>query len=374
MKNSLRVLTWATLACGCAAAAYLVGEPAFQRARARAGTKAASSIGNLALVRAPNIVADPTGSRQLLLAIARLEQRGSVTARVRQQAQIGDLPFFGVGTYRQQGRGTMRHVRWLLQSQRNGLAATLLQISDGRFLWTDRHLASGRQIDRVDLWQLRRQAKRATSHSGSLQTGQASSSPFSPLLGGSFGGLPMLLESLAEHFEFASPRPFRYGEQKVIGLVGRWRQEALASILADLSRPAEASPNAESLRKGLESHLEKHPLPNRVPHHVLVLLGQHDLFPYLIDYRAASDPLADPTLSGDALYQLSHEPLARLEFYEVRFDQRINTSEFIYTPPPEPEWLDSTAAYLRRLNRLKSVRLAIDQERRMATNPDGPSR
>ena len=377
MKSKLRILTSATLLCGLAAATYLLAEPAIERwqAKTEANEKNSPSLSNLQQVLAANVVVDPSGSQQLLSAIARLEQRGSISARLREQAYVADLPFSGAGTYLQQGRGTKRHVRWLLQSQHEGVQATLLQISDGRFLWTDRHLASGRTIDRVDLWQLRRQAKLNAKEPGLTAGAQGKSAPFSPLLGRSFGGLPMLLESLVEHFEFTAPRPFRYRNQQVFGLVGRWRQESLSGIIA---HPAPASEGqalaAADLRKALQEYLAEQALPDRIPHHVLVILGQNDLFPYLIDYRSISDPLADASLSSDALYQLSTEPLARLEFYDVAFDQPIDTSEFNYTPPADPEWLDGTAAYVQRLQRLREVQVALAQERRLATAPVGANR
>ncbi|MGI9457360.1 MAG: hypothetical protein ACR2NU_12420 [Aeoliella sp.] len=374
MKKSLRVLTWATLVCGFAAAAYLVAEPALERWRAEPPSPLSNAplgASNLALVLADNLKVDPEGGRQLLSAIARLEQRGQVTARFRLEAHLGDLTFHGAPNldepnYLHLGHGTKRYVRWYLQSQRDGVQSTMLQNSNVDFLWTDRRLGNHRYIDRVDLWQLRKQARAETGGFGLAVDEQAGSAPFSPLLGGSFGGLPMLLESLSEHFEFTTPRPFRYGDQRVIGLVGRWRPEALAAILTDTSDLSDDKLTVEALRQQLDSYLAEHPLPSRIPHNVLVLLGQQDLFPYLIDYRGASDRLADVSLPDSALYQLSSNPLARLEFYDVRFDQQIDTSDFTYKPPPEPEWIDGTAAYLRRLDRTKRVRIALEREARVA--------
>lgn len=382
MKNKLRHLTSATVVLGAAAAAYVVAEPAIDRWRAERQAAAASQEDprqkQLRRVMAENVTIDAAGDRQLLLAIARLEQRGSVTARLQHRAFIDGLELEGRGEYLQQGRGTHRHVRWLLESQHDGVRASLLQSTNGRFLWTDRHIATGRLIERVDLWQVRRMSK--------LRSGDASSTtentpaPFLPQLTSSFGGLPMLLESLRTHFEFTAPGTFRapehlhLGSQPVIGLIGRWRPESLASIVADVSDLPASKITSETLRAKLERQLVTRDLPTRLPLNVLVLLGQNDLFPYLIEYRAGDDQLADADVPVEALFQLSREPLARLEFYDVVFDRDISTVEFIYSPPDEPDWYDRTDQYVDRIERRQAVQIAQQEGRRVATVRDDQRR
>ena len=372
-----------TIVLGGAAAAYLVSEPAINRWRAGTTPPAAEQADDgshqaqadaLSHALAVNIPIDPAGDEQLLLAIARLEQRGSVTARIRQRASVGKLPFYGTGTYRQQGRGTRRHVRWLLQSQRDGVHATLLQVSDGRFLWVDRNLATGRDIERVDLWQLRRQASSTASATQPDEPESVGSAPFTPQLTTSYGGLPMLLESLRENFEFTAPRSFRLGDDPVVGMVGRWRPESLSAILTDTSQIEGSGLTAGVLRDQLAEYFATRRLPAHMPHHVLLLFGQEDLFPYLIDYRYSDDPLADSSLAPAELFQLSSQPLSRLEFFDVSFDQTIDSGEFIYEPPPEPEWLDGTSRYVQQMHNRSRVRRAKERDDRMATGGRAQSR
>ena len=306
---------------------------------------------------------DPAGEQLLLTALAKLEQRGSMTARIRHQAHFGNREFFGQGTYRQQGRGENRKVKWLLESQRDGLAATLLQVSDGRYLWTDRRLPSGRRIDRVDLWQLRRKFGTAVPNRQQLAPGQASWAPIHPDLSTSFGGVAMLLGSLRDCFDFTAPQLFSMGATPVYAVIGRWRPDVLADLMA-------AETGASENRRSADEVLNSLTLPERLPHHVLVLVGRDDAFPYVVEYRGrARDLGADLT----DLFQPAELPLARLEFTEVQFDAPIDNREFDYDPPVDPDWTDNTASFLRRLDRARELQLGRETSGEIANRPDaGP--
>lgn len=385
MKSSLRLLTVLVITAAVGLAGYLLAKPALQARRSAppAGAEGDSpqAEARLRQILAPNLHIDSSGDRELLLAISRLETRSSVTARIRQQATIGGMPFHATGTYRQQGGGTRRNVRWLLKSQRNGVPVTLLQVSDGRHLWSDRNMASGQEIDRIDLWLLRRKVSAPLPETAPA-AGQAVSSPIAPQTGGSFGGLPMLLESLRDNFEFTAPRHFYYKplDVEVVGLIGRWRPETLAAILAPpAAEKGEAGTEppgltAAALRQQLIDYLKKRSLPDRVPHHVLILLGRDDQFPRVIEYRNCDDPLADPRLDEGDLFRLSPEPLAKLEFYQHEFDLPIDTRQFIYLPPPDLQWYDATKTYESRIHRTRQVQLALEREKRMANTASEPPR
>lgn len=377
MKNKLRHLTSLVLVLGFASAVFLLAEPMVERWRTQ--KQQAKSVdanskreSNFRQVLPSNIQANPLGDRHLLLAIARLEQRESIVARLQHQAHIESFRLDGRGEYLQQGRGARRHVRWLLESQHDGVRASLLQTTDGRVLWTDRHIASGRRIERVDLWQLRRMLNRAASDE--LGGGLATSTPLASQLTTSFGGLPMLLESLRLHFEFTAPGTFRapehlkLGNQPVIAMIGRWRPEALAGVLAGLNDVPKDQITADLLLQRLEQRLSNSSLPARLPSNVLVLLGQSDLFPYLIEYRSAADPLASDQTPATALFQLSRQPLARLEFFDVTFDREFSNIEFHYDPPTEPPSYDVTNQYVDRMQRREAVQLAQQQAARRMAN------
>jgi hypothetical protein len=384
MKNKLRHLTSAILVLGFAAAVYLLAEPMVsrwrtQKAEAKSSEASNKRTNNFRRVLPANIQVDPLGDRHMLLAIARLEQIQQVTARLQHQAHVEKLRMEGRGEYLQRGRGNNRHVRWLLESQHDGVRASLLQITNGRVLWTDRNIASGRHIERVDLWQLRRMLNR--TNSDDLMGGLVSSTPLSPQPATSFGGLPMLLESLRLHFEFTAPGTFRapehlgLGNQPVIAMIGRWRPESLAGVLATLDDVTREEITAELLLQRLEERLSSGSLPSRLPSNVLILLGQSDLFPYIIEYRSANDPLASDQAPAAALFQLSRQPLARLEFFDVTFDREPSDIEFHYDPPVEPPSYDVTNQYVDRMQRREAVQLAQQQAaKRMANGSPSDAR
>ncbi len=382
MKNKLRHLTAPTLVLALAVVAYLLAEPiindwraASQQGKPTQPEETAPDVG-LRRVLAENIQVDASGDHQILLAIARLEQRSSVTARILHQANIHGIHLGGKGEYLQSERGTHRHVRWLLESQHDGVRTSFLQSSDGRFLWTDRQVATGRRIQRVDLWQLRRMSKLDLSDDSEGRSTE--SAPFSPQLTAGYGGLPMLLESLRAHFEFTRPRVFRapeslgLGSQPVLGMIGRWRPESLAVVVADLSQIDESLLAPATMTKQLEQRLANGPLPAQLPINVLVLLGQNDLFPYLIEYRAIDDVLASADLASESLFQLSRAPLTKLEFFDVVFDREIDGGEFLYSAPDEPAWYDGTDQYVDRMRHIRTIRLAQQRGRQLATAPSDP--
>ncbi len=298
---------------------------------------------------------DAGGNKLLADVIARLSQRLTITARVRHRAEIDGREFFGQGTYRQDNSSDEPRIKWLLESQRDGLAATLLQVSNGRFLWTDQRLASGRKIHRVDLWQVRRQYDTALAAARQLAPGQASWAATPTELTSSFGGLAMLIGSLRESFEFTKPQLFNMGDKPVYALIGRWRPEVLADLLLSETKRREQNKLPAEV-------IAANPLPDRLPHHVLVLVGQQDAFPYLVEYRGAMPAAAELA----SLYQIVESPLARLEFFDVVFELPIDNREFDYNPPVEPEWGDNTASYMRRLDRTRRYQLAREQQEKIS--------
>ncbi len=389
MKSSLRYLTLAGFLAIASVVAWFVARPALDRwghaaGRAEDNGVTPARISRLESVLAHNIHADDSGDRQLLLAISNLETHSSIRTDVTHDATVGNNLVSVTGEYKQQGTGTRRNVYWSLKSKLGGVDTSFKQVSDGRFLWTVRNLASGQYIDNVDLWQLRQKATSQMLPPKIPAVGEATSSQLSAQTAANFGGLPMLIESLRENFEFTAPRQFRMPDgTEVIGLIGRWQPEALAAMLIPPRKRKSEEPagadvvevmTAAGLREALKNYLQEYPLPERVPHHVLVLLGRDDLFPRHIEYRSARDPLSDPQLAESELFQFSTRPLARLKFDRIVFGAPIDTRDFIFPPPETPQWRDKTSNYQRRIERMQQLRTALESERRMANTPGEPAR
>jgi hypothetical protein len=308
-------------------------------------------------VQAP-AVADPritVGDQLLLQAIAQLERRESAAARLQFRASVGGQSLSGAGSYWQQGSGDALRVR--LELRVTG-QTSLLQVSNGRFLWIDRQLATGRTVNRLDLRRIRADAARAAAKLDELQPGQASWSPNRPGLTAYYGGLPKLLSAMSESFPFPRPQMMRFqvasadGTQQanlpVFAVVGHWKRSQLARILPTLGESASDE----------ELHRQLALLPPRLPQEVLLLLGQADLFPYRIEYRKLVQPSPAAASGAPTPYQLSTEPMVLVEFSDVSFDVPIGPGQFDYAPPSDARWDDLTAEHLDKIRRLRDEQLA----------------
>jgi hypothetical protein len=138
------------------------------------------------------------------------------------------------------------------------------------------------------------------------------------------GGLSQLVAELRRSFSFGSPSLEMLDGKPLIAVVGRWRSEALKRQWQSLS-PDDPG--------GWPSHL---------PHHVVVKIGRDDFFPYAIEYRRASDAAAIASVTGVS------DPLARFEFFDVRWGVHMEPRLFEFTPA-EVDWRDVTAAVLEQL-------------------------
>jgi hypothetical protein len=283
----------------------------------------------------------------VLQAAIQLERRDSVTARLQHKVNLDGFQLTGVGSYWQQGRGDSLRVRMELRIV--GQQSSLLQVSNGRFLWTDLRLPTGRDVSGVDLRQLRSDPSWSRAEN-ELPPGQASWSPMQPELVTTTGGLPALLASLGSHFTFMAPQAMRLTfspplveettSVPVFAVVGHWKAEKLSELL---------STDKEKIDKENDDGEHKElPVPSRLPREVLLLVGQADLFPYRIEYRREISVAPGTSVP----YQLSSAPMVVLELSDVAFDSPIAASQFDYSPG-DTKWDDRTA---ERLDQLHSKR------------------
>lgn len=357
MKNSLRRFTFAPL-LGLATAALLAGgvwyvlnsqvswwtptakPPADEATIALKGQPKKSKT----VLASKTTRRDTSGNSVLIEAIVAIERRAQISAEVQQQAHVGELTIIGSGDYYQQGRGEQRKIKWELRNELGGERAGLEQLVDDRFLWIDQRLPSKRTVERVDLWELRRQFKGKESEFQNIVPGQATVLSGAP----NFGGLPMLLESLSRNFDFAAPRLFRYGSEEVYALHGVWKPAKLRELLR--------SPMTEISD---ETEVE---IPPRMPFDVLLLLGSRDYFPFMIEYRSATDPIVAAIDTPNFLFQESQRPLMRLKLSRVSFTTPIDPDKFVFNRPST--WTDATPRYADRLRRYRDEKLAAEKAKK----------
>jgi hypothetical protein len=280
----------------------------------------------------------------------------SVAARLRHQATLPGRPLiYGIGSYWQQGTADELRVRFELQIA--GQEASVLQVSDSRFLWVERRLPTGRTVTRLKLYQLRSDPLLSGSQIGDIQPGNASWMTSQTDLIGHSGGLPSLLGAFSESFTFLPPQPMHLSIKDDSGketssipffaVVGHWRPDRLAKLLPGNLEGQGKPPTPAAAAM----------IPARLPQEVLILFGQADLFPYRIEYRQLETPIAANQAGAAIPYQLSANPMVVLEFADVRFDIPTDINQFNYSPG-DAEWTDQTTAVLERLRQLREAQLA----------------
>lgn len=270
----------------------------------------------------------PTASGDQFLAevLSTLQRRPSVAARLRHQARLHDEALVGSGKYWQRGVGNQRVARWEMQMQVANQAASYVQVFDGNHLWTDRTLASGRTVRRLDVGRLQSRLRTLSLNTGLPQA----KAEWDPLIAAATGqgGLVELVADLLRRYTFAPPRAVQLNGLAVYALVGQWRRSELEKLWPQLASAEDASS-----------------WPRQLPHHVLVLVGKNNLFPYVIEHRRAADAGLAASAPGD---RPARDPLLRYELYEVQFAAAMDDSLFEFKPG-DVQWSDETTLVLERL-------------------------
>ena len=137
-----------------------------------------------------------------------------------------------------------------------------------------------------------------------------------------------MLADLLQRFTFAPPRAAQLDGLAVYALVGKWRRPELEKLWPELAE-SQAPPS----------------WPRQLPHHVLVLVGKSNWFPYVIEHRRASDAPLATSATGD---RPTRDPLLRYEIFEVQFAAALEDTLFQYKPGDVP-WSDETSLVLQRL-------------------------
>jgi hypothetical protein len=258
--------------------------------------------------RPPGLPSD--GQQFIKEAAGRVFQHPSIAAKLRVNIDLFGQQLMGAGKYLQLGEGEDKLLRLELSVQTDDHTLTFQQVCDGRFLWLRRDLPDSVDLGRIDLKRLRREV----GHQPPLHAAARMDTWMA------LGGLPKLMNSLDENFDFAAPQPTELAGVKMLALIGRWKAERLIRLLpeqetADLQQPATIHP----------AHLPPH-----LPHRVNVLLGHDDLFPYRVEYLRQ-----DPGSSGNRRGQMNGQPwtvMTRIDFREVSIPATIDPLQFVYQP------------------------------------------
>lgn len=255
----------------------------------------------------------PSAASLVQSAIARLDQRQAITAKMRMQAELLGQTMVGQGRYAQGPAASKQfRVQWILQVDEQ--KTSLQQVSDGRFLWIQRQFDEAPvPIAQVDLKQL------------PIEPDAAAPGGMAMLAA---GGIARLLQSLDHCFEFTAALPTELGGVPVIAVRGDWNAQALVKLLPD---------QAAAIQAGQPINLKK--LPLHVPDHVVVFLGRDDQFPYRVEYRR-TDVGASANDPGRSLLMV--------EWFDCKFDQPLPRAEFKFDPG-QTSVVNETSQFIERL-------------------------
>jgi len=263
-----------------------------------------------------------SGNVLMVRMLENFERHASMTAKVRHQCRLYDDTLVGSGNYWQQGSGDQSLTCFEMQTQMAGKTASFIQIYDGKHLWTDRNFQSGRMVRRLEVARL--QSSLAAGGKGAYQKRLAAASVR--------GGVSQMLADLQHRFDFDPPLPMQLNGTPVHALVGHWRKSGLKELWPDFDTTTEEGEAPE--------------WPAQLPHHVLLLVGQGNLFPYVIEHRRFEDAYLVDTVTG---LRPANDPLLRYELFNVQFAVAIDPQKFVYKTGGV-EWTDETMAVMGRLN------------------------
>jgi hypothetical protein len=254
----------------------------------------------------------PTPVEIFRRAIAVLESRQSISARVRQSSDIFGHRPVGAGMYLEQRLPGVTLFRLEMRLQLDDQPSSLLQVCDGHCLWNYRQILQQESLVRVDLDRVNHKLEEA----GKWQSGGMGSLP-------AIGGLPRLMQAIGSNFNFTrADRTMLRSQVPTWRLEGLWTPARLEQLLPE---------EAKSIQGGKTPNLSS--LPKQVPDRVVVFLGMDDLFPYRIQYRRQPD-------HKEAAEATSDKMMSEIDFYEPVFDVPIPPTQFLYSPgnlPPTDE-------------------------------------
>ncbi len=269
------------------------------------------------------------GNHFVVQVIKTLDEQVSIAANLRHEARLHDQKVVGTGKYWQQRTQSSRITRWEMQTQIGDQTASFVQVYDGIYLWSDRHLPSQRQVHRLNAARLHAKLRSVNRGEMANERGQSIAASEGQ------GGLSQMLADLLRNFDFQPPQLTQLNGLPVNALIGHWRPEQLARLWPDASELGDEQPPE---------------WPEQLPHHVLLLVGRN-MFPYVCEHRRAADAPLATSLAG---LRPASDPLLRYEIFEVQFAVAIPQEVFQFNPGDIP-WTDETAVVLEQLTQLSST-------------------
>jgi len=266
----------------------------------------------------------PPAQQILERAISRLEAHRAIAARTRQEVDLYGKRLVGAGEYLEQRGPQGRMFRLELKIQLDSDPSTLLQVSDGRYLWRSESYRGKGTAERIDL---ARVAQAMEGQGGIPEAGKIGAWP-------GLGGLPKLLRTLHQRFEFVVADQATLPDRDRTPVI-RLRGDCVA-----LRSAGNLSAGSTGAAAGKPPGPDK--LPAHLPHYVVLFLGKDDLFPFRIEYRRR-DPKPSARLEAPV-----DQTIASMDLFEVTLNVPVSRTRFFYNPG-NLEYSDQTDRFLTQL-------------------------
>ncbi len=236
---------------------------------------------------------------ELLEGAIRLFQNcDSVAATINLEINLLGYDLIGSGIYLEQDPARSHRVRLELSVQRGDHAFTMLQVCDGRYLWSYRQRVGSPEVTRINLDKISRARE------------QRDGKPFWP---DNLTGMATHLRRLRDAFDFDGVEALRSPQgQSLWKIRGHWKPGWLTILLPEQKL---------AIEQGRPADLSK--LPAYAPDAVVVYLRQDDLFPCTFEYcRTSQDKEGGKKTSVITAMWLTN----------VRLNVPIDTVRFNYNP------------------------------------------
>jgi hypothetical protein len=280
---------------------------------------------------------ESAGSRAVAAAARSVHAESALSADLRTRIDAFGHELVGQGSYHQLGKGPEKLLKLELKIQIADQAVTRQEICGPSYYYIRRQSPlAPPSLGRVNLRQLRTAIARAPD--------ALASDPAELWI--MLGGLPRLVESLHQNFEFTDPRPdelqFKAESDAsierlpVLVVRGTWKADRLAAL-----RQTEKGPSKDRAEQ--------------LPDAVELVLGREDqplpLFPYRITFLKAD--AKGQGGAGQGAKADSLRPMLTLELFNVHRKGNLDPRQFDYQPGDQ-EVADLTQSYLQRLGLTKN--------------------
>jgi hypothetical protein len=251
-----------------------------------------------------------------------LARLSNFAAKIRVQSELYGESLQGNGHYLQ-GDPRQQQLRYELKMQLQNHISSLLQVSDGDYLWIHETVFNGTTLRRVDLRRFWEAARSQTLPAGPKL-----------LVGLAWGGLPRVLRDFDRSFQFRFVTASNVGTAPTWLLEGSWKPAELVHVFPD---------RKPDLEQGGAFDLEK--LPDHLPQRVRLHLERNTLMPRRVEFqRTGKTPLGFIGTPGDDDWWNA----VSMEIFDVERNVRIDPRAFEYQPG-DAEFQDATEQYILSL-------------------------